>query len=25
VVVGWIDPAGHQHIAAVQLAAATFT
>jgi S1-C subfamily serine protease len=25
VVVGWIDPAGHPHIAAVQLAAATFT
>ncbi len=25
VVVGWIDPAGHQHIATVQLAAATFT
>jgi S1-C subfamily serine protease len=25
VVVGWIDPAEHQHIAAVQLAAATFT
>jgi S1-C subfamily serine protease len=25
VVVGWIDPAGHLHIAAVQLAAATFT
>jgi S1-C subfamily serine protease len=25
VVVGWIDPAGHHHIASVQLAAATFT
>jgi S1-C subfamily serine protease len=25
VVVGWIDPAGHRHTAAVQLAAATFT